>query len=81
MIVKNREGWNNGGIRPVMPPGTPPHWLVYFGVQDIDAGLGKATELGGTQLMGPIDIGAGRIGAVQDPQGAIFALYAGQFEP
>lgn len=81
MIVKNREGWNNGGIRPVMPPGTPPHWLVYFGVQDIDAGLGKATELGGTQLMGPIDIGAGRIGAVQDPQGAVFALYAGQFEP
>src|SRR5436305_2561294 len=62
MIVKNREGWNNGGIRPVMPPGTPPHWLVYFGVQDIDAGLGKATELGGTQLMVPIDIGAGRIG-------------------
>jgi uncharacterized protein len=80
MTIKNRDGWNNGGIRPVMPPETPPHWLVYFGVEDIDSGLGRATELGGTKLMGPIDIGAGKIGAVQDPQGAVFALFAGEFE-
>jgi predicted enzyme related to lactoylglutathione lyase len=80
-MIKNADGWNNGGIRPLMPPGTPPHWLVYFGVQDIDAGLARVSELGGSQIVGPIDIGAGRIGVVQDPQGAVFALFAGDFEP
>lgn len=78
-MIKN-SGQNNGGIRSVMPPGTPPHWLVYFGVQDIGAGLAKVSELGGTQLMGPIEIGAGKIGVVQDPQGAVFALFSGDFE-
>lgn len=74
-------GRNNGGIRPADPPGTPPHWLVYFGIEDIDAGLAKVGELGGTTLAGPIDIQIARIGIVQDPQGAVFALYAGELEP
>jgi predicted enzyme related to lactoylglutathione lyase len=30
--------------------------------------------------MGPIEAGPGRLAAVQDPQGAVFALYAGQFD-
>ena len=42
--------------------------------------LASATELGATTLVGPIDIGAGQIGVLQDPQGAVFALYAGQFD-
>lgn len=81
MMIKNSEGWNNGGIRPVMPPGTPPHWLVYFGIDDVDAGLAKVALLGGSQLIEPLHIGPGKIGVVRDPQGAVFALYAGQFEP
>ena len=32
-------------------------------------------------MAGPIDIGIAKIGIVQDPQGAVFALYAGQLEP
>jgi predicted enzyme related to lactoylglutathione lyase len=31
--------------------------------------------------MGPMDIGVGKIAVVQDPQGAVFALYAGEFSP
>ena len=42
--------------------------------------MAKAGELGGTPLMEPIDIGPGRFAALQDPQGAVFALYAGQFD-
>jgi predicted enzyme related to lactoylglutathione lyase len=80
LVIMNR-GRSNGGIRPLGPPGTPPHWLVYFGVDDIDAGLAKVTELGGSVLAGPIDIGIAKIGVVQDPQGAVFALYAGELEP
>ena len=30
--------------------------------------------------MGPVDIGVGKIGIAQDPQGAVFALYSGEFE-
>ena len=64
-----------------MPPGTPPHWLVYFGVEDLDGALAKVGELGGTTLFGPQDIQIARIAGVRDPQGAVFALYAGQLEP
>jgi predicted enzyme related to lactoylglutathione lyase len=79
LSIKNGDA-NNGGIRELRPP-EPPHWLVYFATEDIDAGLAKVEELGGTRLAGPIDIGMAKIGIVQDPQGAVFALYAGQLEP
>ena len=80
LSIKN-AGANNGGIRPLSPPGTPPHWLVYFGVQDLDPALAKLSELGGTTIAGPIDIQIAKIAIVADPQGAVFALYAGQLEP
>jgi uncharacterized protein len=80
LIIQNGDK-GNGGIRELNPPGVPPHWLVYFAVEDIDAGLAKAEELGGTKHAGPIDIGVAKIGIVADPQGAMFALYAGQLQP
>jgi predicted enzyme related to lactoylglutathione lyase len=80
LSIKNGRA-NNGGIRELSPPGVPPHWLTYFGVEDIDSGLAKAAELGGTTMAGPIDIGMAKLGIVQDPQGATFALYAGALEP
>lgn len=52
-----------------------------FGVEDIDAGLAHAAELGGSTLAGPIDIQIAKIAIVRDPLGAVFALYAGQLEP
>jgi uncharacterized protein len=80
LSIKN-GGASNGGMRELESPGPPPHWLVYFGVQDIDAGLAKVKELGGAVHAGPIDIQMAKIGVVADPQGAIFALYAGVLEP
>ncbi|MCW3057267.1 MAG: Glyoxalase/bleomycin resistance protein/dioxygenase [Solirubrobacterales bacterium] len=80
LMIKNGER-NNGGMREPEPPDVPPHWLVYFGAEDIDAALARVGELGGTTLAGPIDIGMAKIGIVQDPQGATFALYDGAFEP
>ncbi len=80
LVILNGER-ANGGVRPLAPPGVPPHWLAYFAVEDLDASLAKAGELGGTTLFGPQDIGVATIAAVQDPQGAVFALYAGQLEP
>jgi uncharacterized protein len=72
---------HNGGIRELSPPGTPPHWLVYFGVEEIDGALAEVQELGGTKIAGPIDIQMAKIAVVSDPQGAVFALYAGVLEP
>ncbi len=78
--IKTAAGNANGGIRPAMPEGSPPHWLVYFGTADIDAAQAKAAELGGTILVETMDIGVGKIAVIQDPHGAVFALFAGQFE-
>jgi uncharacterized protein len=80
MTIQNADGHGNGGIRPVMPPGTPPHWLVYFGTDDIDATMDKVSELGGTQIVAPTDIGMGNIAVARDPQGAYFALFSGRFD-
>jgi uncharacterized protein len=80
LVIQNRDGHSNGGIRPVMPPDVPPHWLVYFGSADVASDLSRVSDLGGTQLMGPMPIGPGTIGVVQDPQGAVFALYGGHFD-
>jgi predicted enzyme related to lactoylglutathione lyase len=71
----------NGGVRTLNSPGPPPHWLVYFAVDDLDASLAKVSELGGTTHAGPIDIGIARIAVVADPQGAMFALYDGRLDP
>jgi uncharacterized protein len=79
LSIKN-AGANNGAIRELNPPGTPPNWLVYFGTKDTEAALAKVQELGGSTLAGPIDIGIAKIAVVADPQGAVFALYAGQLE-
>jgi uncharacterized protein len=78
--IKNGEA-NNGGMRELSPPGMPPSWLVYFGVADVEAALARAGELGGETMFGPRDIGIAKIAAVKDPQGAVFALYAGQYQP
>jgi predicted enzyme related to lactoylglutathione lyase len=71
----------NGGISTMLMAGAPPHWLVYFGTDDLEASAAKVTELGGTVVQPPMEIGEGnRIAVAQDPQGAYFALYAGRFE-
>jgi hypothetical protein len=79
LSIKN-AGANNGGMRDLTPP-APPSWLVYFGVEDIGQALARVDELGGSKLAGPIDIQIAKIAVVADPQGAVFALYAGELEP
>jgi predicted enzyme related to lactoylglutathione lyase len=78
MVISN-QGHGNGGMRAAQE-NEPSYWLVYFGADDIDADTAKATEFGATALVEAMDIGVGKISVVQDPQGAVFALYAGDFE-
>jgi uncharacterized protein len=53
----------------------PPHWLVYFAVDDTDAKVKQAGELGGKTIAPPMDIpDTGRFAIIQDPQGAVFGI-------
>lgn len=62
------------GITPDMG-NIPPHWLVYFAVDDCDAKVQKATELGATVMKPADDIpGVGRFAILRDPQSAVFAI-------
>jgi predicted enzyme related to lactoylglutathione lyase len=68
-----------------MPPpmeGIPNHWHVYFAVEDIDAALTKARELGANVVNGPYPTPIGPMATLSDPQGAMFSLFApsGQVE-
>ena len=54
----------------------PPNWMPYFQVSDVDATARKASELGGKLFVPPSDIPkVGRFAVVQDPQGAVFAIF------
>jgi predicted enzyme related to lactoylglutathione lyase len=58
-------------IAPI-PAGTPPHWLSYLAVDDVDARLQKAKAAGATLIREPFDIpGVGRIAIVGDPTGGV----------
>ncbi len=54
----------------------PPHWTSYVTVADVDASAARAEELGGTVVAGPFDVmEAGRMASLQDPLGAVIALW------
>jgi predicted enzyme related to lactoylglutathione lyase len=77
-VLRNGER-SNGGVMEARP-GEPPGWLPYFAVESLDRGLAKAGEGGGATLAGPIQMPAGRIAVLRDPQGAMFALWEGQLD-
>lgn len=53
----------------------PPHWMLYFEVDDVDATAERAGELGGELHVGPLPIpGVGRFAMLSDPQGAMFSV-------
>jgi hypothetical protein len=53
----------------------PPHWLVYFAVDDCDATVAKAKPLGAKAVVEPFDVeNVGRMSILADPQGAGFAI-------
>ena len=58
--------------------GSPPHWMTYIGVPDVDAAVRQATGLGAQVHVAPRDVPhAGRLAVLADPQGATFAVFRG----
>ena len=65
----------------------PPHWSVYFGVDNADATVEQAQSLGATVFVPPTDIvpvegepAIGRFAAMADPQGAAFSIFQAVWE-
>ena len=58
----------------MFPAEVPPHWGVYFVVEDCDAAAAKVRDLGGQVQSEPMTTSAGRMAAVADPQGAAFSI-------
>jgi predicted enzyme related to lactoylglutathione lyase len=60
-----------------LPEGTPPHWSVYWEVDDADAAVTSVESLGGSVGQPAEDTPYGRIATVADPAGAVFRLRTG----
>jgi hypothetical protein len=58
--------------------GASPGWMMYIGVDDVDASVTAITAAGGSVQMAAFDIpDVGRIAMVSDPQGAPFYVMRG----
>jgi predicted enzyme related to lactoylglutathione lyase len=72
------------GVLPMgdtFPPDAPSFWTPYFGSDDLDVSAETASSLGAQVLAGPTPVPNGRFVALKDPQGAIFSLWEGSYEP
>lgn len=79
LIAATPVGERVGGIM-TPPPEAPgvPGWMVYFGVDDVDAAAAHVVDLGGALAFGPMDIPrVGRFAVVRDPQGVTFTIMRG----
>jgi uncharacterized protein len=80
-VIKNGER-TNGGIMALDPRmgETPPNWMPYFGHEDVERLLDEVGGHGGQVLSGPMRMPAGTIAVLRDPQGAVFAVWSGQYD-
>ncbi len=70
-----------GAMAPPMPE-TPPHWHVYFHVDDVEGASKRAEELGGSVVAPPFEVeGVGRFAVLADPQGGMFSLMTPAEQP
>ena len=64
-----------GGVMALQDPTWPATWIPYVGVEDADATVAKALELGASTIVEGMDVPTiGRIAVIKDPQGAVFGI-------
>jgi predicted enzyme related to lactoylglutathione lyase len=82
-VIYNGER-TNGGIMPLDPARmgaeTPPSWMPYFGHADVDRVAGEVGGLGGRLLNGPMRMPQGSVAVLADPQGAVLAVWTGEYD-
>ena len=78
-VIWNDERTQGGLTQP--PGGVPSNWYPYFGVIGIEETMQIAAASGGTPFIGPVDVPNGsRFALIQDPQGAPFAIFEGEYD-
>jgi predicted enzyme related to lactoylglutathione lyase len=73
-----------GGMMEMKPEQgqAPPHWMIYMTVDDCDAHVKRAQELGGRVYMPAMEVPkVGRFAVLADPAGAAFAVIKLAFDP
>src|SRR3954468_10998220 len=80
------NGTRIGGMMQLPPEaaamGAPPAWTGYLEVDDADATVNRAKELGASVIVGPHTADqVGRFAILRDPQGAVFAIIKSSTEP
>jgi uncharacterized protein len=82
-VIRNGER-SNGGMMPLDPERmgaeTPPNWMPYFGHEDVARLIGEVGGLGGQVFSGPMQMPQGSIAVIGDPQGAVFAVWTGEYD-
>jgi predicted enzyme related to lactoylglutathione lyase len=74
-VIAEVDGRAAAGIGP-QQPGAPAAWTLYFASDDADATAARVSELGGTVLLPPGDVGPlGRMFVATDPSGAPFGVW------
>jgi uncharacterized protein len=78
-VMWTANGQPLGGVMKQEPgEQAPPHWLGYVAVPDVDATVKQAQSLGAGVIVPGTDIpNVGRFAILSDPQGAVFAIFAG----
>lgn len=77
-VVFNRDGERVGGLTATpasVPAEVPSCWLVYFAVADVTSTCARVAELGAVVLEPAHDIEEGRFAVLEDPAGAVFAVF------
>lgn len=60
------------------PAGSPPQWMSYLSVSDVDSAYRAALAAGAKSLVAPMDYGsAGRSATIADPTGGVFSIWRG----
>lgn len=66
----NVAGQNAAGVMVSPDPSTPPMWLAYLSVDDVDAAVARARAAGGAVHAEPMEVeGVGRFAIIADRQG------------
>lgn len=76
----HKDGETVAALSPMQPElqahGHPSYWSNYVTVDDVDALVGRVTELGGTVMAEPFDVfDQGRMMVIQDPTHAVVSLW------
>ncbi|MBA2505031.1 MAG: VOC family protein [Thermoleophilaceae bacterium] len=80
-VWKVGEGLNGGGLGIGDGDPSPPNWTPIFGHADLAGAIEQIASSGGTVITDTMEVpGGGKFFAASDPQGAVFALFEGDYD-